>query len=138
MVAAPVRECLELFEAVESYPAWYPEVVKEVSVLERDAHGRARRVDTTLHVSRGPLVRDFDLVMAITVRAPGTVRLVRVRNEPSDPERFEVIWRVKRDGHTRIDLQLDANLAVPRMVPLGGIGDAMAEGFIAAAVKALR
>src|ERR1022692_2749591 len=62
LVPAPLTQCLALVEAVDRYPAWYPDVVRTVEVLERDA-----------------------------------------------------------------------NLDVPRFLPLGGVGDSVAQGFISAA-----
>ena len=49
-VAAPIEACFELLEAVDGYPTWYPEVVREVEVIERGDGGRASKARTTLHV----------------------------------------------------------------------------------------
>jgi hypothetical protein len=138
VVMAPVEDCIQLFEAVDRYPTWYPEVVRDVEVLERDDQGRATRARTSLHVSYGPLVRSFRLLLAVGVERPRMVKLTRLAHDHSDQEQFEVVWRLQEEGgNTRIRLELDANLSVPRLVPLGGVGDAMAEGFVAAATKAL-
>jgi hypothetical protein len=94
-------------------------------------------VQTTLHVAQGPLTRDFDLLMDVTVERPTTVDLSRVPHERSDDERFQVVWRLTEQSGTRIDLELRANLSVPRFVPLGGIGDSVAQGFVTAAVRQL-
>jgi Polyketide cyclase / dehydrase and lipid transport len=59
VVAAPLDQCLALLEAVDRYPTWYPEVVRDVEVLDRDPSGQPTRARTKLHVSRGPLVKDF-------------------------------------------------------------------------------
>ena len=40
-------------------------------------------------------------------------------------------------GPTQIRLDLAANLDVPRFVPLGGVGDSMADGFVSAATREL-
>jgi ribosome-associated toxin RatA of RatAB toxin-antitoxin module len=138
-VAAPVEDCYGLLEAVDGYPAWHPDVVRSVEVLERGADGRPSRARATLHVAVGPLVRDFNLVLAVELEALRRVKLIRQRNEPSDQEQFVVSWRLEPDGEraTRIAIELDANLSVPRLVPLGGIGDSMAEGFVSAAARAL-
>ena len=135
VVAAPLDECLALLEAVDRYPDWYPEVVREVEVLDRDPSGQPTRARTKLHVSR-PLVKDFDLVLAIVVEPPATVKLTRPTNDSSQ-QQLDVTWRLQdRDG-TRIELYLNANLRVPRLLPLGGIGTSMAKGFVAAASRAL-
>jgi hypothetical protein len=112
-------------------------VVKSVEVLERPDEGPPTRVRAKLHFSQGPIARDFDLVMAVTVERPTTVRLTRIPNEPGDAERFEVTWNLAPDNPTRISLALVANLDVPRFLPVGGIGDSLAQGFVTAAVNRL-
>ena len=136
-MAAPVEECLALLVAVDRYPSWYPEVVQEVEVVEVDVDGRPAKARTTLHVSHGPLLRDFHLLLAIRVERPGTVKLVRIPRDGSDQQRFDVTWRLEDRGDTRIALELHANLSVPALVPLGRVGDAIAEGFVRAATREL-
>jgi hypothetical protein len=92
IVAAPLDECLALLEAVDRYPAGYPEVVRDVEVLNRDPSGRPTRARTKVHVSRGPLVKDFDLVLAIVGEPPATVKLTRPTHDPSQ-QRLDVTWR---------------------------------------------
>jgi hypothetical protein len=135
-VAAPPEACLALLAAVDRYPTWHPDVVRAVDVLERDGSGQPSRVRTKLHLSQGPLAKDFDLLMAVEVQPP-TVRLTRVPNDPKDEERFEVTWHVDAPAHAQIRLDLHANLSVPRLLPIGGIGDAVADGFVTAAARAL-
>jgi hypothetical protein len=137
-VDAPMRECLALIAAVERYPSLYPEVVREVVVVERRPDGLASRAEATLHVSHGPLVKDLHLLLAVRVGEPDTVVLTRVPHGAPDDERFEVTWHLEEREGTRIHLSLDAELSVPRFVPLGGVGDTVAQGFVAAAVAALR
>jgi Polyketide cyclase / dehydrase and lipid transport len=130
--------CIALLADAERYPDWYPDVVKTVEVLERDASGQPSKVRTKLHVQHGPITRDFDLTMAVDVEPQqGTVKLHRIPHEPSDAEKFEVNWAVGGGAPTRIGLDLAANLDVPRFLPLGGIGDAIAAGFVSAATRAL-
>lgn len=136
LVSAPPATCLALLEAVDRYPIWHPEVVKQVEVLERDGQGRPMRISTTLHLERGPLAKDFVLLMGVVLDGLRTVRLIRLQDDP-DEERFQVTWVVEGEGPTQLQLQLDATLSVPRVMPLGGVGDAVAEGFVAAAVAAL-
>jgi ribosome-associated toxin RatA of RatAB toxin-antitoxin module len=139
VVSAPIEQCFALLQAVDHYPDWHPEVVREVEVLRRDAQGSPTKARTTLHVARGPLVRDFRLLMDVAARPPAAVTLVRVRNDPSDQEQFEVRWQLQEErSRTEVRLGVHANLSVPRLVPVGGIGDAMAQGFVDAAVRALR
>ncbi len=136
-VAATPAECVALLEAVDRYPEWYPEVVQKVDVTERDAGGQPTKANTRLHVVAGPLTRDFNLQMAVVSEPPGTIKLMRLSHGPSDQEQFQVIWRVTEALRTRIDVALDANLSVPRFLPIGGIGDGLAQGFVGAAARAL-
>jgi ribosome-associated toxin RatA of RatAB toxin-antitoxin module len=136
-VAATSEECIALLADVERYPEWYPEVVQRVDVVERDATGHASRASTKLHVSAGPLTRDFELLLNVQVQKPDVVRLVRIPHEPDDEERFEVTWRVRDGERRRLDLALTAALPVPRFLPVGGIGDSLAQGFVAAAAREL-
>jgi ribosome-associated toxin RatA of RatAB toxin-antitoxin module len=137
LVPAAIDKCFALLGAIDEYPVWYPDVVRSVEVLERGADGRATVARAKLHVARGPVVKDFDLKLAVSIDPPHTVKLTRVPHEPSDQERFGVTWRLEAANGTRIRLDLDANLDVPRFLPLGGIGDSIAEGFVAAAARAL-
>jgi ribosome-associated toxin RatA of RatAB toxin-antitoxin module len=135
-VTAPLPECFALLAAVEGYPDWYPDVVRQVDVLERDAAGQPRRARAQLHVAWGPVVKDFDLVLAVVVDPPSVVRLTRVSDQPSSST-FEVGWQLREDAGTRIDVDLRAALDVPRFLPLGGIGVAVAGGFVDAAARRL-
>ncbi len=92
--AASPEAAMALLEAIERYPEWHADVVKQAEVLERDAAGHPTRARTRLHVERGPLTRDFDLVMSVTVDPAGTIKLSRIPEEPGDKERFDVTWRV--------------------------------------------
>jgi hypothetical protein len=136
-VAAPLKRCLALLTAVDAYPAWYPEAVRQVAIVAWGDDGLASRARATLHVSYGPLVREFDLLLSLQVDPSGTVALTRVPHGASDREEFAVTWRLSEEHGTRIELELDAKLAAPRLIPLGGAGDAIATGFVGAAVRAL-
>src|SRR5256885_968522 len=131
-VAATTDRCIDFLAAVDDYSRWYPEVVRDVQVLDRDERARPLRARATLHVSVGPLVRDFRLVLAVTVDPP-VVKLTRLPNEPSDEERLAILWRIREDGAaSAIDLQLHAMLSVPRPLPLGGVGAPLAARVVAA------
>jgi hypothetical protein len=132
--AAALETCLALVESVEAYPSWYPEVVRSVDVLERDPDGAATKARADLHLSQGPLSRDFEVTMAVEAQRPTTVRLKRIPHHPGDDEQFEVLWTL---AEGRISVDLSASLPVPRFLPIGGIGDAVARGFVDAAVRAL-
>ncbi len=136
VVAAPMERCFELLVAIDRYPEWHPEVVREVEIVERDGDGLPTRARAKLHVARGPLVRDFDLLMAIDAQRPRSVSLAKLASGSSE-QRFDVDWRLRDGAGTRIELALRASLNVSRLIPLGGIGDWMAAGFIAAARREL-
>ena len=136
LVTASIEECFALLLAVDRYPDWYPETVRDVQVLDRGPEGEPSRVRTNLHVARGPLVKDFDLVMMVDAQAPTTVKLNRVSDIPSD-QRFAVEWALRDGERTRIAVDLYASLNVPRFLPLGGVGDALAQGFVQAAGRAI-
>jgi hypothetical protein len=128
-VPAPLAQCLALVEAVDQYPVWHPEVVRAVEVIERDARGVPSRAQTKLHLSVGPVTKDFDLLMAVTVTPPATVTLAKVGGDA----KFEVVWRLSGGEGTLIELALDASLDVPRFLPLGDVGNSVAQGFVSAA-----
>ena len=129
-VPVPLAQCLALVEAVDEYPAWYPEVVRAVEVLERDAEWSCPAGRRPSCICRsGPVTKDFDLLMAVTVKPPATVTLAKVGGSA----KFDVIWRLTEGENTRIALDLDANLDVPRFLPLGDVGNSVAQGFVSAA-----
>jgi ribosome-associated toxin RatA of RatAB toxin-antitoxin module len=138
-VTASADECLQLLRAVEGYPSWYPSGVKAASVLERDAAGVPTKVRATLHVATGPFVKDFNLTLALTEPTPGTIKLARQAHGPGDQERFEVTWKVSASGAggATVALTFDANLSVPRFLPVNGVADGIAGGFVNAAAGQL-
>ena len=81
-------------------------------------------------------MREFGLFLAIVVEPPRIVKLTRVTDHPTNQE-FNATWRLLPAGSKRLALQLDARLRAPFYVPAGGVGDAIAEGFVAAACRAL-
>ena len=136
VVTTSVEDCFALLAAVDRYPDWCPDVVREVDVLDRAADGQPSRVRMTMHIARGALVREFNLFLAIVVEAPGTVKLTRVTDHPTNQE-FNATWMLGPAGSTRVALELDAKLRVPWYIRGGGIGNAIAEGFVTAACRAL-
>jgi hypothetical protein len=89
-----------------------------------------------MHIARGALVREFDLFLAIVVERPRTVKLTRVTDHPTNQE-FNATWLLHPASSTRVALQLDAKLRVPWYIRARGVGDAIAEGFVTAARRAL-
>jgi len=127
---------MELLAAIDAYPDWYPDGVREVEVLERDAHGQPVSVRTVLHVAVAGFDRDFNLTMSVQVDPKGRVALKKVKADESDPP-FDVTWRVSEHDGTVIELELNTALPLPRLMPLGGVGDSVARSFVSAASDAL-
>jgi ribosome-associated toxin RatA of RatAB toxin-antitoxin module len=138
-VNAPIDRCYALLVAIEDYPRWHPDVVRSAEVLERRPDGNPARAHAVLHAAIGPLTKDFNLTLMIQLAPPASVTLTRVPHDSSDQEEFRVSWTLAAapGGGTEISLVLHANLSVPRLVPLGGVGDGLADGFVAAAVREL-
>jgi hypothetical protein len=137
-VDATTERCVSVLVDIARYPAWYPQVVRAADVMAATQDGLPTRAQLTLHISRGPLERDFALLMDVRI-GPGRVMLVRVPHDASDEEAFEVAWDVEEGGDSRrISLAIDASLAVPRFLPLGTIGDDLAADFVSAMARVLR
>jgi hypothetical protein len=136
VVSAPVGRCVELLAAIDDYPVWYPDGVREVETLERDPRGQPTRVRTLLHVEVAGFDRDFNLTMSVQADPEGRVALTKVKADSSDPP-FDVVWRLSEHDGTLIELDLDTALPLPRLVPLGGVGDSIARSFVSAAAGAL-
>jgi ribosome-associated toxin RatA of RatAB toxin-antitoxin module len=133
---ASLEDSFALVAAVDRYPDWCSDAVRAVDVLERGPDGHPSRVRMGMHIARGAVVRDFDLYLAIVVEPPATVKLTRFTDHPTN-QQFHATWLLRPAGSTRIELQLDAKLRVPPYTPAGGIPDAIAEGFVGAACRAL-
>jgi len=133
-VRASPEACFALLSDLEGYPAWYPDSVREVQVLERTDAGQPSRARALLHFAYGPLVRDFDLTLKVTLEPSRRISLARVPHDSRDPEQFEVHWSLAPGSLTVL---LEANLSVPRLFPVGTLGDSIAGGFAAAAAREL-
>jgi polyketide cyclase/dehydrase/lipid transport protein len=136
-VDVPIEDCFALLAALDAYPSWYPEVVREVEVLEYGDDELPLRAETRLHLSYGPVSRDLALLLAVRVRRPSLVQLTHVPRGPSSGASFDATWRLEDQAGTRLELELDATMPVPRLVPLGRVGNAFAGGFMQAAVGTL-
>jgi len=136
-VQSPVEDCFALLAAVEGYPSWYPDVVRAAEVLASGEDGLPTQAQATLHVAHGPLTRDFELLLAVSAQRPSEVKLSRVARS-GGAERFDVTWRLNELGAaTRVEVELEAVLDVPRLIPLGNVGESFAEGFLDAAKRRL-
>lgn len=135
---AGIPEVAHLLRAVDAYPRWAGEVVREAIVLARDEAGQPLRVEATLRVQLGPLPLDLELTLAISSERAESVTLTRLPNDPGDEERFVAVWRLDEGParRTRIGLSIEASIDVPRLVPLGDLGDKLARRLADAAAAA--
>jgi hypothetical protein len=137
-VDVPIEACLAFLAALEDYPSWYPDVVKGVNVVELGDGGLPRKAEIKLHLAYGPVSRDLELLLAVRLKKPGLVELTHVSRGQASGASFDATWRLTGDDSTRLELELDATMPVPRLVPLGGVGDSFADGFMRAAVAGLQ
>ena len=63
VVSAPPEKYIAMLAAIEAHPDWYPDGVREVETLERDAGGQPTKVRTKLQVEVAAFSRDFNLTM---------------------------------------------------------------------------
>jgi hypothetical protein len=118
---------MEVVLDVESYKHWYPSVVRTASVLERDGAGVPVRASVVLHIAIGPFSKSLPFDLEVVQVGEGRVTLRRLPQGAGDEESFEVRWEVS-DGS--LSAELEADLAVPRLVPTAGIGDALAASLV--------
>jgi len=125
-----------LVAAVDRYPDWCGEVVREVEVLELDPDGQPLVVRMRMHIARAGMEREFNLFLAVVATPPSEVRLTRVTDHATNQE-FRAVWELRPAHSTSVALDIDAKLRVPWYIPGHGIGDAIADAFVAAACRAL-
>ena len=131
--AAP-EACARVLAALDSYPRWYPSVVREAEVLEPGPEGRPAKVRTVLAIAIGPFSKQLEFNLAVEVDWPRQITLSRIPFSASDRETFALTWHVSSGPRTRINLGLDANLDVPRLVPTAGVGDRMSASLVRHAI----
>jgi ribosome-associated toxin RatA of RatAB toxin-antitoxin module len=136
--SASRERCFALVCAIERYPSWCPDTVTAAEVTERDGDGLPTHARVNLHVVHGFLVRDFKLDVAVQTRKPESVEMARIPHRPDDREELVVGWSLDGDGPTRIEVRMRANLSIPGLVPVGGLAESVANGFLNAALSALR
>lgn len=139
-VAASVQDCLALLLDIEAYPQWYPDVVRRVEIARPATDEEPVLARTTVHLGVGPIRRDFNLVMEVSSGTPDLVRLTRAAHDASDPEELSLTWHVIGKGlrETELAVEVRARLELPRLLPLQGIGDLVAQGFVSAARQAVQ
>lgn len=137
-VPAPPERCADLLADVERYPEWYPDVVRRVVMSQPAKGGAGAQARTTLRVPGIPVLGEVSFTLAVQRDGDERVTLTRIGHGPDDHERFAVGWSVTpTPSGSRIEAALEAELSVPRLVPLGGVGQRVADGFVAAAARVL-
>lgn len=136
--SASRERCFALVCAIERYPSWYPDTVTAAEVTERDGDGMPTHARVNLHVVHGFLVRDFRLDVAVQTQTLQSMEMSRISHGPHDREELAVGWALAGDGPTRIEVRMRANLSIPGLVPVGGLAESVANGFLNAALNALR
>jgi hypothetical protein len=134
----PIERCFEQLADIEGYPSWYPSGVKRAEQLERGPGGELTKVQATLALNQGPIQRDFTLDFAVTLERPRLVELQRVPHLHSSSGTTMVIaWRLRELAAelTEVVVDFNAQLDIPRFLPLGGIADSIAGGFLGAALE---
>ena len=63
--------------------------------------------------------------------------LSRIPHRPGDNERLSVAWALSGGDRTTIDVAMHANLSIPGFVPVGGLAESVAQGFLDAALAEL-
>ena len=92
-------------------PGLVPDIVREVEVLDRAPKSAEHGADEDARRPRGAR-QGVQPVVAIVVEPPGTVKLTRVTDHPTNQE-FNATWELRPAGSTRVALQIDAKLACP-------------------------
>lgn len=125
-----------MLAAVNRYPCWYPRLIREAEVLERDAGGEPTLARATVHLALGPVVHDIHLVLAVAVERGQRVTMNQVPHREGE-ERFELGWRVEPGSPASLHLELSARVDFPRFVPVAALGGQLAQGFVDAASREL-
>ena len=59
-VPAPIATCFSLLAAIECYPRWCGEFIREVSSVERGDDGRPVRAHVVVYVAQSPFGKRFE------------------------------------------------------------------------------
>jgi len=136
---ASIEACYERLLDVSSYPQWYPDGVKQVEVLERDADGTPTMIDAVLNAVAGPIRKQFDVRLAVEPTRPSRVALARVSDDRGDHEMLTITWLLRESGagQTEITVEMGARLDVPMFLPIDPVAREVANGFLQAALAAV-
>ncbi len=137
-VPASARRCFEMLAAVDGYPSWIGEYVRDVHVLERDSRGRPTRACAQVHVEQSPFGKDFEVEVEVAAEGPRTIRLTRVATDKRDADRLELFWRLESADGTTVTLEFAAQVSLlPAWLPVGDAGNAIARAALEAAADAI-
>ena len=133
----PIERCYAQLLDVERYPQWYPDGVKRVEVLERDAEGVPTEVEAVLAAVAGPLRKQFDVRLAVEPERPTLIALARVADDRGDHEVLTITWLLRDLGErgTEVNIELGARLDVPPFLPIDPVAREVANGFLQAALQ---
>jgi ribosome-associated toxin RatA of RatAB toxin-antitoxin module len=139
VAATPIERAYEHLLDVERYPQWYPDGVKRVEVLERDAGGVVLTVDAVLAAVAGPLRKEFPMRLALEREQPTRIALARVADDRGDHEQLTIAWLLRAVGQaeTELTVELGARLDVPLFLPIDPIAREVANGFLQAALRSM-
>jgi Polyketide cyclase / dehydrase and lipid transport len=139
VVGAPIAMCFSLLAAVERYPSWCGEFIREVSRVERGDHGRPARAHVVVYVAQSPFGKRFEFDATIRAEPPSAVHLSRLPSSDTDRDRFSMAWSLAAEGErTHIELEFSAAVSfLPRVLPLPAVGDLIAGTLLGAAVRQL-
>jgi ribosome-associated toxin RatA of RatAB toxin-antitoxin module len=135
-VAVPVEDCFALIAAIDRYPTWF-DIVRDAEILERDAQGHPLIARVELYIPQSPFGTDFELVVAVQPEPPFAVHVSKLPDNADDQDRVELSWRMEEGDSTRIEFEFDAAVSfLPGFLPLGGVGDVVAQAILDAATDA--
>jgi len=135
-IELPPEDCFALLASIDLYPGWF-EVVRDVEVLEREPGGLPSLARVELHVPQSPFGTEFSFTVAVHANHPESMRFVKLADGPADRDRLEISWRMRENAVTEIDFEFDAAMSfVPGYLPVGSVGDAIAEAILGAATNA--
>jgi hypothetical protein len=138
LVEAPIATCYSLLEAVERYPSWCGEFIREVASIERGGDGRPVRAHVVVYVAQSPFGKRFEFDARIRTDPPRAVDLSRLPTSPSDRDRFSLSWSLSEGERTHIGLEFSAAVSfLPSVVPMPGVGDLIAGTLLDAATREL-
>jgi hypothetical protein len=111
----------------ERYPAWTPDLVTGIVVLDRDCQGRAALASLRLYIRQSPTIKSLDLRVSVAASPTGTIRLDR-SEACEDDERMELVWTLSDQAGTRLALALYIEGALlSNVYTVYGLGDHIAD-----------